>query len=406
MRVFRWSVILWLALSGAALAQFSALARVDTARSEAGVSRGVPYLELHLSQPVPFRAFTMDGPPRLVLDFREARFEADLAEQLIGRAFQSASFGPFQPGWSRLVLGLDGPWVLATAGMGTGAEDGSAVITVKLEAVSQEVFAAQAGPVKSSIFPEPGRAVAPPKRPGTAAEDDGRLTIVIDPGHGGIDPGAVRGEIKEADLVLGFAQELANYLLRTGNYQVILTREDDRFVSLEGRIALARRAGADVFLSIHADAIARGTARGAQIYTLSEEAQSEASEKLVERHERGEILAGVDLTGQDDRIAAVLLSLAQTETTPRTNALADALVAGLSDAGVRLHQRARETAAFSVLKAPDVPSVLLEIGFLSSPEELRKLQDPAWREQAIKGIALGVAAWEAEDQARKPLVRQ
>jgi len=185
-----------------------------------------------------------------------------------------------------------------------------------------------------------------------------------------------------------------------------MTRDDDIFVPLEMRVSIARMAGADVFISLHADALAEGRARGATIYTLSEIASDVASEKLAERHDRGDLLAGVDLTEHDDRIARVLMELARNETQPRSDRLADALVAGLHDTIGPLYKRPRLEASFSVLKAADIPSVLIELGFLSSETDRENLTSEDWRAAAALGIRDALLAWAAADAAEAELLRQ
>jgi len=397
------AALAWLALVGTAPAQpdtLTALARLDPTQSSIQDTRRGVQITLMLSQPVPYRVHTLDDPRRLVLDFRQVDF-ARLEPAELGKSAQVTGLrhGMFQPGWSRLVLDLAAPLSVDTAGMTTGLRGGGARIDVELREVTADAFAQRAGASVSRAFPDP---VLPPAAP----KAEGRVRVVLDPGHGGIDPGAVRDGVHEADLMLTFARQLRETLRRTGAFDVVLTREEDVFVSLEARIAIAKRADADVFLSLHADAIAEGIARGAQVYTLADEASSAASAQLAERHNRGELLAGVDLTGQDDRVATVLMALARTETQPRTEALAQALIDGLRRAGVRMHRREWERARFSVLKAPDIPSALLEVGFMSSPGELEKLQSEEWRQMAARGITEALTAWVAAEAARSQLLRQ
>jgi N-acetylmuramoyl-L-alanine amidase len=228
---------------------------------------------------------------------------------------------------------------------------------------------------------------------------------VLDPGHGGIDPGAERDGYREADLMLTFAQELRDILVRAGNFEVILTRDDDSFVPLETRVSIAQAVSADVFISLHADALAEGRAEGATVYTLAERASDDASRKLAERHDRDDLLAGVDLSDQDDVIANVLLDMARTETHPRTLRLADALV-GRFQASVGMHKRPHLKAGFSVLKSADVPSVLLELGFLSSPSDREKLLDPAWRSKAAQAVRTALDSWVTEERAVAVQARQ
>jgi N-acetylmuramoyl-L-alanine amidase len=232
------------------------------------------------------------------------------------------------------------------------------------------------------------------------------VVVVLDPGHGGVDPGAVRGDHTEADLVLTFARELAEALRRTGRVEVVLTRQADVFVPLPTRVTLARAAGADAFISVHADAVAEGRARGATVYTLSETASDAASAALAEQHDRADILQGVDLSAADDVVAGVLVDLARVETAPRADALADGLVAGIGAAGLRLHRRPRGEAGFTVLRAADIPSVLLEIGFMSEPADLEDIVDPEWRAEMQAAIVESVLDWAETDAMRATLLRQ
>ena len=220
-----------------------------------------------------------------------------------------------------------------------------------------------------------------------------RLVVMLDPGHGGIDPGAENRGIKEADLMLLLARELKDTLLRTGDYDVLLTRDADVFVSLEDRVRLAHQRGADVFISLHADALAQGVAHGARIFTLSDEASDAASAALAERHDRLDILSGIDLNGADDVVTDVLLDLARLETAPRARALAKSVLAGIENATGDLYKLPLQQAAFSVLKAADIPSILVEAGFLSTDQDLDNLVDPLWRAGFIAGLRDGLAAW-------------
>jgi N-acetylmuramoyl-L-alanine amidase len=241
--------------------------------------------------------------------------------------------------------------------------------------------------------PKPARSDGKPIRRQTG---DAPLKVVLDPGHGGIDPGAEAGSTKEAAIVLGFALELAEKLRRAGMV-VTLTRTSDVFVPLEARISDARAAGADVFLSLHADALEEGEANGATIYKLAEAASDAASAHLAERHDRADILAGVDLTGNDDEVATVLLDLARTETEPRADRLALALADAIKAAGLKMHRRPIQEAAFSVLKSADVPSLLLEIGFLSSKSDRALFDDAGWRGRMQDAIAAALANWAVPD---------
>jgi N-acetylmuramoyl-L-alanine amidase len=199
---------------------------------------------------------------------------------------------------------------------------------------------------------------------------------------------------------------LQEVLRRDGNFDVVLTRTDDSFVSLDRRVALAHAAGGQIFISLHADALSEGQAHGATVHLLSDSASDAASATLAERHDRDDLLAGIDLTGQDDRIAGILMDLARQETQPRAERLAQALVAGIAGADLPLNSRPIRRAAFSVLKAADIPSVLLEVGFLSSKRDLDNLRNPDWRLRMAEAIREGLTLWVAEDAILSDLVRQ
>jgi N-acetylmuramoyl-L-alanine amidase len=186
----------------------------------------------------------------------------------------------------------------------------------------------------------------------------------------------------------------------------VMTRQTDIFVPLADRMSIARAAGADLFISLHADALEEDEATGASVYTLTDEAVDQASERMAERHDRGDLLAGVDLSGADDRVATVLMDLARLETAPQASRLADALVLGLEDAGAGLNRHPRREAALSVLNAADFPSVLVEVGFLSSERDRIALSSTAGRAPIVAGIVTAIQHWAADEAARAPLVRQ
>ena len=169
---------------------------------------------------------------------------------------------------------------------------------------------------------------------------------------------------------------------------------------------LAHQRGADVFISLHADALAQGVAHGARIFTLSDEASDAASAALAERHDRLDILSGIDLNGADDVVTDVLLDLARLETAPRARALAKSVLAGIENATGDLYKLPLQQAAFSVLKAADIPSILVEAGFLSTDQDLDNLVDPLWRAGFIAGLRDGLAAWVISDRAEAVLRRR
>jgi N-acetylmuramoyl-L-alanine amidase len=393
----------WLILCatlGAVRAQdWTALARLLPELSRVTAAGEGAEIVLALSQPVPWRVRVLDDPARLVIDMREADWTGIDRVPASAPAVTGLSAGVFRPGWSRLVLQLSGPFLPASAEMAT--DDGGAVVRLRLDPADPAAFAARAA------LPEPpGWSLPPPTATAPPRPRDDLLTVVLDPGHGGIDPGAEREGVTEAALMLAFARELQEGLVRAGGFRVVLTRDEDVFVPLETRIAVAHAAGADLFLSLHADALAEGEAVGATLYTLAPEASDAAAVALAERHDRDDLLAGVDLTGQDDLVAHVLMDMARTETAPRSAALAAALAAAIEAEGLPLHREPRQQGSFSVLKSPDIPAVLLEAGFLSSASDFARLTDPDWRARMVGALVAGLGAWAAEDAARATLRRR
>jgi len=195
-------------------------------------------------------------------------------------------------------------------------------------------------------------------------------------------------------------------LNRTGQIRAILTREADVFVPIEGRMTIARAANADLLISLHADALEEDEARGASVYTLNDEGSDRAATRMAERHERGDLLAGIDLSDQDDRVATVLMDLARAETEPQSQRFADQVVEGLRDAGARLNSRPRREGRLAVLNAPDFASVLIEVGFLSNASDREILSTVAGRARIVDGIVAGVLAWAQDEAVRAPLLRQ
>ncbi|KQB17230.1 N-acetylmuramoyl-L-alanine amidase [Rhodobacter capsulatus] len=382
--------------------QLSALARIEPARTSiAQPSAFVTEVTLGLSQPVPFRAFLLDSPPRLVVDFREVDFSAanpkDYAQKgLLGEI----RWGAFRPGWSRFVAELTGPVRLVSAEERTGETPNLHLVLERVEATE---FVARDGAAQSALWdlPQP----APTAKPHRRQDGSAPLRVVLDPGHGGLDPGAEADGYSEAVLVLTFARELKEALTRAG-IEVKMTREENIFVPLDTRLTVAHDFEADLFLSLHADALPEGEAMGATVYLFDETASDSAAQKLAERHDRADLLAGVDLAGHDDAVAGVLMDLARTETQPRAVRFGQVLSGAIKGEGLRMHRHPVQGADFAVLRSPDIPSALLELGFMSSDIDRARLHDAAWRTQMVAAITAGVQRWAKADAAEARLLRQ
>ena len=403
MKVVRAMLAAWVLSAAPAAAQdFSALARLDTEGSVAEDVRRRLEVTLFLSQSVPYRVFTLDDPARVVLDFKEVDFRSfnattfDQSDKVSG-----ARAGPLRPGWSRMILDLAEPLEVRFAGMQVSESDGTATVELVMQSTSAEAFAAAAGAPD-----DPDWVFALADQPAPEKPADGPLVVVVDPGHGGIDSGAEYDGIEEADVMLALALEVTAALGRLEGIQPALTRSGDVFVPLRERLTLARGAGADLFISLHADALTGEQATGATVYTLTDQAQSAASQRIAERHNSVDVLAGVDLRGQGDEVAMILQDLARVETTAASDRFASTLVQAMGDTGAPLNTRPRREAAIQVLTAADFPSVLIEAGFLSNVADRERLLTPQGRAPLVAAITLAVGRWVIDEQALAPLIRQ
>jgi N-acetylmuramoyl-L-alanine amidase len=247
--------------------------------------------------------------------------------------------------------------------------------------------AARPGAVIPLPLPRPGTALGPDT---AGARGRTRPVVVIDPGHGGVDPGAIGvNGVMEKTLTLAVALELRRLLESSGRYRVVLTRSDDEYVGLRERIARARHARGDLFLSLHADSVGRPHTRGASVYTLSERASDAEAERLAAQENKADIIAGADLGEHDAVVATILIDLAQRGTKNKAVVFAD-LVAEEIGAVTPLLRRHRRFAGFAVLKAPDIPSVLIELGYLSNASDARKLASAAHQQRMVRAIVRAV----------------
>lgn len=392
LRIFISAAIIFFAVSNvvAAQASLTALARLGPEGANIEQIDGATRVSISLTRPVPWRVFTLDDPKRLVVEFSELAWGE--GPSVDSPQIKSVRTGLFRPGWSRMVAVLNAPLAIRQAEMVT-AGAGSATLILELALTTDEAFTDAAGAPVAAKWPR-----NPIDLPQTSL---GKPVVVIDPGHGGIDPGAELDGLIEADLMLDIALSIKEALLRTGAVSVVLTRPDDRFVPLEERVTLARAAGATLFLSLHADALEldAGPASGMAVYTLSDEGSDLAAQRLFERHAQDDILAGVDLSGAEDEIAFVLMDLMQRQTIPRSERLAQALIDGFASAKLAVNSRPHRKGGFSVLKSADFPSVLIELGFLSSDKDRARLTSNDWRISATDAISNAIMIWLADDAA-------
>ena len=406
MRQVCWALITCI-LCGAPMAKaqsLSGLARIDGSRSYVQ-DHNWQQVEIHLtmSQSVPYRIYQLDNPMRLIVEFNEVIFDSlngDIFDQ--SKRVSNVEFGALGTGWSRLVMELTEPLGVKTAEMIYDKQVGNSVLTIWSGPVTEREFVKASGVPMASGVKQPYKDVLFVKDQDKVAQ----ILIVIDPGHGGADPGAVAGGVREADLMLLMALELKDALLRTQGVDVVLTRADDTYPSLAERLRFTNRNKADVFISLHADAVTKGVARGTTIYTLSEQASDHTSAQLAQEHDRAELLVGLDLSGAEDSIADVLIDLARQDNIPRSKALAQTTIHELFKVIGSVNTKPLRHANFSVLKSPDVPSILIEVGFMSTQSDLENLLDETWRENFVQGVRNGIIKWVGEDSIVAPLRRQ
>ncbi|HEY6755285.1 MAG TPA: N-acetylmuramoyl-L-alanine amidase [Pseudolabrys sp.] len=342
-----------------------------------------------LNRKVDLAVFTLADPYRVVIDLPQTTFKlpAKASEQSRGlvKAFR---YGLIMQGGSRIVLDAKGPVRVDKAFVLDAAEGQPARLVLDLVAIDRASFmrnlamANRPAPIATARPSE-----APPKTDG-----DARPLIVLDAGHGGIDNGTKGsgGEL-EKDVVLAFAQTLREKLEGGGKYRVAMTRTDDSFIPLGERVRFARSRSAALFISLHADALPRreGQAEGATVYTLSENASDAEAARLAETENKADVIAGVDLTAEPGDVANILVDLAQRETKTFSMQFARTVVEELKTAA-RLHKHPLKSAGFKVLLAPDVPSVLVELGYMSTKDDLKQLTSASWRTRTAQALAQAV----------------
>lgn len=366
----------------------------------AGDSRQTRFI-LDLDKTIPFRAFALADPYRLVVDIPQVNFRLPAGTGTAGRGLvKSFRYGLVMPGGSRIVFDLTGPARLANSSMLDSANDQPPRLVLELEETDAASFMqALAAEVQPQLKPAVSDAIAPPQvvpaKP--AAPADPRPVVVIDPGHGGVDNGTRSGDETEKSLVLAFGLALRDRLEKSGKYRVVMTRTDDTFIPLDERVKIGRTQRAALFVSIHADYLPRGEgdAQGATIYTVSDKATDVEAERLAEAENKADAIGGVNLTEEPTEVADILIDLAQRETRTFSNRFARILMGEMKNA-TKMHKHPLKSAGFRVLKAPDVPSVLVELGYVSNKADLDHLVSDTWRTKTVGSMAQAVDAFLAK----------
>ncbi|MFJ4544759.1 N-acetylmuramoyl-L-alanine amidase [Pseudomonas sp. NPDC088885] len=335
-------------------------------------------LVFDLSGPVRYKTFTLSAPERLIIDVSGANLSGDFSElALNGTVIRSIRSGPFGQGDTRIVLDLSNPVLLNSFLL--APQDGQSHRLVL------DLVTAKTSPVTTMVPRETPKIGAHPKRD---------IIVVVDPGHGGKDPGAVgaKGE-REKDVVLSIAQLLAKRLKKEKGFDVKLVRNDDFFVPLRKRVEIARQHKADMFISVHADAAPRLTASGASVYCLSEGGATSATARFMAQRENGADLLGatslLNLKDKDPMLAGVILDMSMNATIAASLQLGNTVLGSL--AGITtLHQKRVEQAGFAVLKSPDVPSILVETGFISNVRDSQRLVTARHQQAVADGLFEGL----------------
>jgi N-acetylmuramoyl-L-alanine amidase len=343
---------------------------------------------LDLTRKIDLHVFTLADPYRVVIDIPQVAFRLPSKAGETGRGLVKAfRFGLVMPGGSRIVIDLVKPARIDKAFVMDPAEGAPARVVLDLAVTDRDSFLRKVASDQRSA-----RAQAPAHEP-QSSNGDARPVIVLDPGHGGIDTGTKgpNGQMEEKDIVLDFAKRLQEKIETLGKYRVLLTRSDDTFVPLAERVRFAREADAALFISIHADSLPKreGDAQGATVYTLSETATDPAAARLAEQENRADVIAGVDLKDQPDDVADILIDLAQRETKTFSLQFAHKLISTIKRT-TRLHKEPIKSAGFRVLRAPDVPSVLVELGYVSNKEDLQSLASDSWRDRTADSMASAI----------------
>jgi N-acetylmuramoyl-L-alanine amidase len=351
---------------------------------------------VELSDPLNLRTFTLNNPNRVVIDMPAVQWHLDGPPRPTGHgSIRSYRYGLFRPGNSRFVIDLNQPVSVSDALVLPPAGGLGYRVVIDLFPTTQAKFDMSAGwpsDLKAREATAERVAALPPVVPiPPRSGNSARKIIVIDPGHGGIDSGTngVNG-LLERDLVLDEGLRVARALRRNPNYTVYMTRDTDTFIPLRERVNIARAHHADLFISLHADSNPGADVSGLSIYTLSESGSDKEAAALARKENQSDIIAGVDLGGENSTVAPILIDLEQRDTMNKSSRFAQTALGSLSHATDILPRQPHRSAAFVVLKAPDIPSVLIELGYLSNASDADQMNTARWRNGVADAIAAAV----------------
>ena len=347
---------------------------------------------IDLDQEVDFTYFLLPDPYRIIIDMPEIDWNAPPGKVTSGGGLISGlRYGLFKPGTFRVVLDVAQPSLVSKIfSLPPGGGKPNRLV-VDLKPTGREAFLTASRQSMEAYSARSRNDTSATEKSVDVAVQSGRggeekPLIAIDAGHGGVDPGAIGvGNVYEKDLTLAAARQLAETLTASGRYRVLLTRDKDVFLKLRQRVEIARKAGADLFISLHADSIANPKHRGASVYTLSENASDKEAAALASKENKADVIAGIDLSDENTLVQSILIDLAQRETMNLSATLAANMVTQLAQS-IELQRRTHRFAGFAVLKAPDIPSALFEMGYLSNATDAKLLQSPAHRKKIAEAV--------------------
>lgn len=386
--LFRTTLLALTLLSSSLVVAAAESATVAVKDIRLGVTAERTRLVLDLGAKVDFDIFLLDRPRRVVVDLPSLAWPTD--QPTVDGLVQKIRFGQFTADKSRLVIDAKGPVRVVKSFLLPPSSGLPHRLVIDLVKTGNKEFADQVAKDRAAKRSAKKAAPAPtPFTPKPRKQANSKPVIVLDAGHGGVDPGALGRKAREKSVTLNFTRELAKQLRKTGKYKVYLTRNRDIYIPLRQRVNIARKHNADLFISIHADAIKRKNVRGMSIYTLSETASDKEAAALAKKENQSDIIAGIDFADQPPEVANILIDLAQRETKNLSVKFAN-LVVDNARGKTRLLDRTHRFAGFRVLKAPDVPSVLIELGFLTNRSDEKQLLSTAWRRKVAGALVNSV----------------
>ncbi len=353
-------------------------------------------LALDLTAGTPFSVFRMTSPYRVIIDLDDLEFRLPAGIGADGRGLvTSYRYGLFAPGKARIVIDTNGPVRVQTARIGPAVGVGPGLTPVRFEIVlvptsATELAAAELASAAQSFDAKPSE--PPASQPEKALS---KPLIVVDPGHGGIDPGAEGAHGYEKDVVLAVSREIRRALIASRRYEVVMTRSSDVFIALDQRVKISRQNQADLFVSVHADSLAQKdlaqNIRGATVYTLAEKATDDRSRRLAEKENAADVLAGLNVSNAaaDDQVRHILFDLVRRESANFSNDYRGLLVKQLRPK-LALAKEPTRSAPFKVLRQAGTPAVLLELGYMSNAEDEKLLGTPAWQRSIGEAVARSI----------------